>query len=426
MVVASWTRNRAILHADLDCFFAAVEALDDPSIKGLPVVVGGTGNRGVVAAASYEARIYGIHSAMSMATARRLCPNAIIINGRYSRYVEVSGVFHEILERFTDQIESIGLDEAFLDVTGAQGLFGHPAEIAAQIRDDVAQELSLSLCIGVGSSKQIAKLASRRAKPSIQNGRITKGAGVYVVEPGSELAFLSPLGVGELWGVGPKTRERLNAVGIRTINDLRERSEKSLVHLLGKAGYRLFELANGRDTDPVSPNSRRKSVGKEQTYPVDLRDIEKVMRELVRLTDSVSSTLNAKSLRAKTFTVKVRFGDFSTITRSVTLSTATSSSQVILNKVRQLVDPEFAEDGIRLLGISASNLTSSKEVQLTLDDMASSKKVDALTKSITEIRSRYGVDSVAPASLLDSGRLNVKRDNEAQWGPQVVGEDEAP
>lgn len=418
MMAAPWVARRAILHADLDCFFAAVEELDDPTLTGSAVVVGGTGNRGVVAAANYQARIYGIHSAMPMAIARRLCPNARFISGRYSRYVEVSRAFHEILERITDRIESIGLDEAFLDVSSAQSLFGDPMEIAALLREMVDRELSLSLCVGVGTSKQIAKLASRRAKPSIVSDKIIKGPGVYGVLPGQELEFLAPLGVGELWGVGPKTKERLNAVGIKTVYDIRERSEQSLVHLLGKTGNRLYQLAHGRDSDPVASQAKRKSIGKEQTYPVDLYDMDKIFHELMRLTDSVSSTLSAKSLRARTFTLKIRFGDFHTITRSTTFDSPTSSPQIIVKALKNFIDHDTAAQGLRLLGVSATNLESRNQQQLTLDDMADSEKLDALTKSITEIRSRYGIDSLSPASLLDSGKVHVRKDNEAQWGPQ--------
>lgn len=419
----SWGSAKAVLHADLDCFFAAVEILDNPSLVGKPVIVGGSGPRGVVAAASYQARVYGVHSAMPMALARRICPNAVIVDGRHSRYVTLSNEFQKILGAFTDEIEPVGLDEAFMDVSGALKLFGHPIKIAEQIRRTVLEDLALSVCIGVGTTKQIAKLASRRAKPSVSNGKVTPGPGIYVVWPGQERGFLGPLSVGELWGVGAKTLERLHGIGIKTVSDLREVPQKSLVKLLGKSGQRLHELAMGIDGDKVTPRHLRKSIGREKTYPADLFSPDDISRELVRICDSVSGSLSQKGIGARTITVKVRFGDFRTLTRSVTLAQPTISQAEIIRQVRTISSQISFDQGVRLLGVSLTNLSETKMVQLTLDEPESDTKQESLTQAMTKIRERFGSDSLAPASLLKSGKLDVIRDHEYQWGPSHPDQD---
>ncbi len=404
-----WEGKRAILHADLDCFFASVEVLDNPQLKGLPIIVGGTGPRGVVAAASYEARVWGVRSAMPMSQARRLCQNAVVLGVSYARYAEVSKQFHNLLHRFTDEIEPIGLDEAFMDVSGCARLFGPPRLIASQIRDLVSRELKLSACVGVGTSKQVAKLASRRAKPTVVNGKIEPPKGIVVVWPGHEQEFLDPLSVRELWGVGPKTYERLKSVGVTRIKDLRMLPDSTLAQVAGRTGSRLGALARGIDTNPVESRSQRKSLGHEQTYPVDLNFPNEVDRELVRLADQVAARAGRTCVAGKTLSLKIRFADFQTITRSVTLPSPTNSKSMILKHVRKLVPEDACAKGIRLLGVSLSGLLLDGPRQLTLDEGITTERQNAISQSVEAIRERYGTRAIAPASLLERDDLKEKR-----------------
>lgn len=411
-----WEAKRAILHADLDCFFAAVEILDNPSLKGQAVVVGGTGPRGVVAAASYEARIWGVRSAMPMVTARRLCPMGVFLDGNRSRYIEISHQFHSILNHFTDAVEPIGLDEAFVDVSGAQLIFGTPQVIALSLRELVQKEVGLSVCVGVGTTKQIAKLASRRAKPSLEGMKVIPPRGVVVVPPGSEQEFLDPLSVSELWGVGPKTHQRLRSMGVESIKDLRCIPAESLKAAFGKAGIRLHALAKGIDGDRVVSGSRMKSISIEQTYPADLTNTNRIDSELVRLTDSIVSRMTKTGICGKTITLKIRFRDFRTITRSSTFAQPTSSSTLILRHLRDLLPTDF-EGGIRLLGVALSNLGESNGVQLTLDAEGTQEREESLHRSVAQIRERFGSDALAPASLLERGKIKVREIHQDQWGP---------
>lgn len=412
----SWGASRAILHADLDCFFASVEVLDDPSLKGLPVLVGGTGPRGVVAAASYEARVFGARSAMSMSMARRLCPTAKVIAGRHHRYREVSRHFFSILESFTDEIESIGLDEAFLDVTGAQKLFGAPTQIAVELRRRVKEELSLSVCVGVAATKQVAKLASKRAKPTIAGSKILPARGVGVVWPGSEVSFLAPLSVRELWGVGPKTEQKLKGIGVSKVFELREISDAKLLSNLGKVGLHLKRLAEGQDDDPVSVKTGVKSISHEQTYPTDLNDPGAIATELARLAEAVTTTASKRGLLAKTLTLKLRYPDFTTITRSATFDLANSSRSQILQKLRELLPGDAPEAGVRLLGVSLSNLVEPQSTQLHLEDGIKSVRQEKLDRSVVAIKERFGEDSLVPAALIEKQKIKIRSAHDAQWG----------
>jgi DNA polymerase-4 len=412
----SWGASRAILHADLDCFFASVEVLDDPSLKGLPVLVGGTGPRGVVAAASYEARVFGARSAMSMPMARRLCPSAKVIAGRHHRYREVSGQFFSILESFTDEIESIGLDEAFLDVTGAQKLFGTPTQIAVELRRRVKEELSLSVCVGVAATKQVAKLASKRAKPTIAGSKIIPARGVGVVWPGSEVSFLAPLSVRELWGVGPKTEQKLKGIGVSKVFELREIPDAKLLSTLGKSGLHLKRLAEGQDDDPVSVKTGVKSISHEQTYPSDLNDPGAIATELARLAEAVTTTASKKGLLAKTLTLKLRYPDFTTITRSATFDLASSSRSQILQKLRELLPGDAPETGVRLLGVSLSNLVEPQSTQLHLEDGIKSARQEKLDRSVVAIKERFGEDSLVPAALIEKQKIKIRSAHDAPWG----------
>jgi DNA polymerase IV len=419
-----------ILHVDMDAFFAAVEVLLQPNLRGKPLIVGGSGRRGVVAACSYEARAYGIRSAMPSSQARRLCPHAVFVSGRYDRYISYSRRIHEIFASFTPLVEPIALDEAFLDVAGALRLFGSGRAIGAQIRRRVGDEVGLSASVGVATSKLVAKLASEAAKPKSSLSGVRPGEGVVVVEPGEELAFLHPRPADVLWGVGPATSERLRRLGVSTIGDLAAVPLDALELALGASnGRHLHALAWGCDTRPVEADRETKSVGHEETYAHDKDDREDLGRELVRMADAVASRLRAAQLGGRTVTVKVRFGDFATITRSQTLPGAVDSGPIIARISAALLDQVDTTAGVRLLGVSVSNLSRGAPRQLTLDMgdengdpisvASSSANWDTATRAIDEIRLRFGDRAVGPAVLLGDQGLARKVQGDTQWGPDA-------
>lgn len=457
-----------VLHVDMDCFFAAVEVLDDPSLRGRPVIVGGTGQRGVVAACTYEARSAGVHSAMPMAEARRRCPSAVVLAGRHDRYAEVSTDLHRIFHELTPVVEPVALDEAFLDVSGSHRLFGSSVEIAHVIRRRVHEQLHLECSVGIGRSKLIAKLASRAAKPRPTPDGPKPGLGVVAVAPAYELAFLHPRPVSELWGVGPKTAERLRRYGVHTIAQLSRLDEGALCRLVGQAaGSQLHALAAGRDDRPVVADRPVKSIGHEETFAVDYTDAGTLRREIVRLSDSVGSRLRAAGVVGRTATLKIRFGDFSTITRSRSLPGPFLSAAEIAAVTNELLDDVDVGPGVRLIGVSVSSLEPRDAAagrQLELLDLPSAPpsgeepsegrqaaraepanreasrqvgrpprggaarsetafavargEVDA---AIGAIRRRYGDAAVGPAVFTGPSGLGVKRLGDAQWGPS--GED---
>jgi DNA polymerase-4 len=407
-----------ILHVDMDSFFVAVEMLVDPSLKGKPVIVGGSGDRGVVASCSYEARAYGIHSAMPSARARRLCPHAIFVHGHYDLYSEYSKRIHAVFESFTPLVEGISLDEAFLDVAGARRLFGPAPTIAAAIRTRIHADLDLDCSVGVGPSKLIAKLASKAAKPKASLKGPVPGAGVLVVNPGEELAFLHPLPVSALWGVGPATETRLRRFGVTTVGDLSAIPLESLVGALGNAlGHHLHDLSWGRDPRPVEPLRDTKSVGHEETYATDMVELEDLHREAVRMSDAVGARLRAAGLAGRTVTIKVRFHDFETITRSHSYAGLVDTGYEIARTACALLEQVDPTPGVRLLGVSVSNLAKGAARQLTLDEAGGSAWGEA-SKAIDEVRSRFGDTAVGPAALVGDGGLEVKRQGAQQWGPR--------
>ncbi len=362
-------RAPSILHVDLDAFFASVEVLDDPSLAGLPVVVGGTGARGVVAACTYEARRFGVRSAMPTAIARRMCPDAVFLPGRYGRYVELSRRLHELFSRFTPVVEGIALDEAFLDVSGAHRILGEGPDIGWLIRGLVADELGLACSVGVARSKFVAKLASRAAKPVIGKLGVEDGAGVAVVWPDEELAFLHPLPVRSLWGVGPVTARRLEGIGVATVGDLAELPDGVLDRLLGAAqGTHLARLAVGDDPRPVVPDREAKSVGHEETFAEDIRESAVLVTHLSRMVDAATNQLRRDGLAARTVTVKVRFGDFSTITRSRTSRAPLDAGPAVMVVAEALLGSVDPRRGVRLLGVSLSGFAGAPDgEQLALD-----------------------------------------------------------
>jgi DNA polymerase IV len=437
-----------ILHVDMDSFFASVEVLDDPSLVGKPVVVGGTGKRGVVASCTYEARAYGIRSAMPSVEARRRCPRAIFLTGRYDRYAATSERLHEVLARFTPVVEPIALDEAFLDIAGGRRALGGPTSVAERVRAAVRAELSLECSVGVARTKLIAKLASRAAKPRATPQGVQAGTGVVVVVPGEEIAFLRPLPASDLWGVGPATARRLAELGVMTVGDLAAVSEQTLCRRLGTSnGRHLARLARGEDARPVEAMRHAKSVGHEETFANDLRDGRDLRFHLVRMAEGVGSRLREGELQGRTITVKVRYGDFTTITRSHTLARPTDSPRIVREVAGALLDTVEVSAGVRLLGVSVSSIARDPEDarQLSFDEEADSHKAagdrgggfsgptmwqvpgdhsgadraawEDVEEVVANIRARYGDLAIGPTSLVRTEGLTMKRRGDTQWGP---------
>jgi DNA polymerase-4 len=398
-----------ILHVDMDAFFASVEVLLNPALAGQPVIVGGMGNRGVVAACTYEARRYGVHSAMPMAHARRLCPQAVYLQGRYDTYVGYSVRLHEVFGHYTPLVEGIALDEAFLDVTGALRLFGTAEEIAWAVRREVKESIGLNASVGVAASKFVAKLASEAAKPKADRQGVRPGTGVFVVEPGTELAFLHPLPVRALWGVGPATYKRLERFGVVTIGDLAAIPLDSLVVALGQAqGRHLHDLAWARDDRRVEPDRELKSVSQEETYATDRFDRAELAVEALRLADGVAARLRGAGVAGRTVTLKIRFHDFATVTRSQTVPEPVDTTSEIARIAVTLLDQVDPAPGVRLLGVAVTNLVRGAGRQLSLLDQP-----DDVADAVDQIRARFGDAAVGPAALL--GR--VSRRGDAPWGP---------
>jgi DNA polymerase-4 len=413
-----------ILHLDMDAFFAAVEVLADPTLAGRPVIVGGSGSRGVVASCSYEARAYGVRSAMPSVQASRLCPEAVFVAGRFDAYAAVSRQLHEVLTSYTPVVEGIGLDEAYLDVQGAHRLFGSGPEIGRAVRKRVHDELGLWSSVGVARSKLLAKLASEAAKPIATPGGPTPGSGVVAVEPEAELAFLHPLPVAALWGVGPVTAARLTRLGVSTVGDLAAVPEETLVLTLGQAmGRQLHELAWARDARSVEPDRDVKSIGHEETYAYDDHDVASLRRQVVRMSDAVASRLRKADKAGRTVTLKVRFGDMSTITRSHSLAGPVDEGPAIARVGAELLGGVDVRRGVRLLGVSVSGLSGASDgavQQLSFGDldMGSGDRDAVASDALDAVRARFGTEAVGPASLAGPDGVDVKRQGDTQWGPR--------
>ena len=414
---------RTILHVDMDAFYVSVELRRRPELRGQPVVVGGTGPRGVVAAASYEARRYGVFSAMPGSVARRLCPQAVFLPGDHELYSEVSREVHEILHEATPLVEPLALDEAFLDVTGALRLLGDGVAIGWHIRNRVMAELELSCSVGVAPNKFLAKLASVAAKPKPTPAGVLPGAGVFEVIRGREIEFLHPLAVEKLWGVGPATLERLQRLGVTTVGDLNRLGEATLVSALGKAsGRHLWALSCAADDRPVEIDRAMKSIGHEETFASDLHETTELRTELVRLSDGVASRLRAAGTGARTLTLKVRFAGFTTITRSATLPAPVATSAAIVAAVGPLLDRIDPTAGVRLVGVHASNFGEPVE-QLRLDDLLAAPAAPTAndwaeaSAAIDAIRDRFGSTAIGPASAVSKRGIRLVRRGAQQWGP---------
>jgi len=424
----------AILHVDLDSFFASVEVLDDPSLVGRPVIVGGDGARGVVASCTYEARQRGVHSAMSSVEAKRRCPDAVFVHGRFSRYEELSAAFHEVLHSATPLVESLGLDEAFLDVTGSIAILGTPAEIAWGIRERVRTELALSCCVGAARKKLFAKLASRRAKPVATAAGITEGAGVVVTLPEDEPVVLASLRLRDLWGVGPATAAKLERLGIGSVAELAAIEPDLLAGHLGRSSAdRLTELARGIDERPVEASQGAKSIGHEETSAVSVTSYDELRRHARRMSGAVARALRGAELRARCVTLKVKYDDFSLITRSHTVDFGVDDDEAVAQLAAHLVDDVPFKGGVRLCGVSASSLESGDaavQLAFALDDPIAARRVvdvaarhrqgdlTALRAAIDELRRRHGASAVATAAELGPDGVRVEpRRREDAWGP---------
>jgi DNA polymerase-4 len=378
-----------ILHADLDAFYASVEQRDDPRLRGRPVIVGA----GVVLAASYEAKARGVRTAMGGGTARRLCPQAVVVPPRMQAYTEASRAVFAVFDDTSPVVEGISIDEAFLDVRGMEGIAGSPAEIAARLRRDVAERVGLPITVGVARTKFLAKVASGVAKPD----------GLLVVPPEGELAFLHPLPVERLWGVGAVTAKKLHDRGIRTVGQVAELAEPTLVSLLGRAsGRHLHALAHNHDRRPVQTGRRRRSMGAQRALGRRApRSPEALDTVVVALVDRLTRRLRAARRVCRTVVLRLRFDDFSRATRSHTLPRATAETPVILATARALlatVMPIIEVEGVTLLGVALGNLADARAVQLELPfDRPGAAVLDA---TLDEVRDRFGAGAITRAVLL--------------------------
>ncbi|MEW5910077.1 MAG: DNA polymerase IV, partial [Thermodesulfobacteriota bacterium] len=340
-------RQKAIIHLDMDAFYPAVEALDNPHLKGKPVIVGGSRKRGVVSSASYEARKFGIHSAQPMSTALRLCPHAIVLPVRMKRYKEISNRVFNIFYRITPLVEPISIDEAFLDVTGSEKLFGNPEKIAQIIKRMVVKEIGLTISAGVAPSKFAAKIASDLEKPD----------GLTVVKPDQVRSFLDPLPIHKMWGVGRVTQEALQRLNIRTFRDLREMPLDILIRKFGKHGIQMKRLAEGIDDRNVETESEIKSIGHEETFEQDILDLKTATKEILWLSERVAKRMRRLGIIGRTITLKVKYSDFTRITRSETLPESTDDGSLIYHTVCALLEKTgVGKRAVRLLGVSVSSL----------------------------------------------------------------------
>ena len=380
-----------ILHVDMDAFYASVEERDDPKIKGKAVVVG-VGRRGVVSAANYEARKFGIRAAMPIYKAKALAPHAVFIAPNMARYTEVSEQVMAIFRDVTPHVEPISLDEAFLDVTGARRLLGSGIEIADQIRKRVEKELGITCSVGIAHNKFIAKIASGHCKPN----------GVLEVDPEKMLEFLHPLAANEIWGVGPKTNELLEKMGLFTIADIANTPRSTLIRVLGQAsGASLYELAWGRDYRDVITEHAEKSISASQTFDVDLYQPEEILKEFLRLTEKSADRMRAKGLAANTISIKVRFADFKTISRSKTLDLPTTGTQEIFEVAKSLyLSLDLDRVLVRLVGVALDSLVENDDVtQMVLGERTSSwQQAD---RAIDRVKAKFGSGSLRPARLVD-------------------------
>ncbi|MBW2018018.1 MAG: DNA polymerase IV [Deltaproteobacteria bacterium] len=387
-------KAKVFIHLDMDAFYPSVEVLDNPALKGKPVIVGGSRERGVVSSASYEARKFGVHSAQPMATAMRLCPHGIFLPVRMARYKEVSEQVFEIFYRFTPLVEPLSIDEAFLDVTGSTRLFGRPGDIAKKIKKTVLEETGLTVSAGVASSKFVAKIASDMDKPD----------GLTIVPPDRVREFLNPLPIKKMWGVGKVMQQALMRLNVRTFRDLSQVPLKVLEKEFGKRGLMLHQLSMGIDDREVIPDHEMKSIGHEETFSQDILDMNTAKKKLLYLANKVAYRMRKKEAAGKTVTLKVKYSDFRQVTRSKTLPKSTDDGFEIYSIVCRLLEKTaVGKRPVRLLGISLSQLSFlGAEHQLTLFDQdADSLKRKNLNIALDSLYEKYGEENIKPGVLFD-------------------------
>jgi DNA polymerase-4 len=385
--------NRDIIHLDMDAFYPAVEILDNPELKGKPVIVGGSSNRGVVSSASYEARKFGIHSAQPIAKALRLCPDGVFLPVRMERYKEMSDIIFKIFNRFTPLVEPLSIDEAFLDITGTERLLGDPVTVAKRIKKTVFDETGLTVSAGIAPSKFVAKIASDFDKPN----------GLTVVPIEKIREFLDPLPVERMWGVGKATLERLTVLGIKTFNDLRKFPVEKLEKEFGKHGIKMHFLAMGIDQREVETEHEVKSIGHERTFSEDITDIESAEKEILALAMATGHRMRSKGVSGGTVTLKVKYSDFKQITRSFSLNKHTNDGMKIYSIARSLLaNTETGGRPVRLLGVSMSRLDPDEQKkQLSLfNEDEGSQKTEKLNRAIDSLQDKFGKRSVLPGRLL--------------------------
>jgi len=379
-----------ILHVDMDAFYASIEQRDRPELRGLPVIVGGSvESRGVVCAASYEARKFGVHSAMPASRARRLCPHGIFLPVRMEHYAQIARQLRQIFLSFTPLVEPVSLDEAYLDVRGCESLFGPAPEIAAQLKARIKQETDLVASVGAAPNKFLAKLASDLSKPN----------GLLVVEPASVAGLLAPLPVNRIWGVGKKGEKRLHELGISTIGQLAATPVQFLIDRFGEVGRQIWELAQGRDDQPVVPDREAKSVSTETTFPRDVADRAVLRGVLLELVEQLGRRLRDQGIRGRTVELKARTADFQTHFRSLTLAQPTDLTEVIWQAARELFERRIPQEWLplRLLGVGASGLTLGSPSEGHLFDQQWRAKQQALDRATDAIRKEFGADAIRRA-----------------------------
>jgi DNA polymerase-4 len=382
-----------ILHVDMDAFYASVEQRDHPELRGKPVIVGGTAGRGVVCAASYEVRPFGVRSAMPMVTARRLCPDAIVLPVRMSYYAEISRQIRDILLSYTPLVEPLSLDEAFLDVQGSEGLFGPAPDIARKIKDQIKRETNLIASVGVAPNKFLAKLASDYGKPD----------GLVVIRASEVATFLAPLPVSRLWGVGARGEKRLHALGIRTVGDLATLPEAVVVQRLGEGGRHLWQLARGQDGRSVVPDREAKSISTETTFAEDIGDREALRTILLDLVDHLATRLRHAHLLGRCIELKIRSSEFRTWNRSHTLPEPTHQTDTLWGEASELFERSLTEEmlPLRLLGVGCSQLSHEDAVQGTLFPDEQRERQGALDRTVDEIRKKLGSGAIRRGRLLE-------------------------
>ncbi|MCH2106831.1 MAG: DNA polymerase IV [Planctomycetes bacterium] len=393
-------RAPSILHVDMDAFYASVEIRDTPALAGRPVCVGGpSAGRGVISAASYEARKYGVHSAMPTAQAARLCPELVLLPPDFKRYTQASREIMEIFKRYTPLVEPLSLDEAFLDVAGCERLHGDAEVIGREIKAAILKEVGLVASVGIAPSKFLAKLASDLDKPD----------GFRVIQPDEIRDVLDPLPVSKIYGVGERTAKRLEAMGVRTIGELASREREDVLSEFGASGAWIHDLAHGLDARRVNPSREEKSHGMERTFAEDLSDPEELRVFLLEFCEEVAFGLREKGLRGKTVTLKARYADFKTVTRSQTLAASTNLGPRIYSVARELMS-RVPDGSFRLIGVQVSNLEDVREPVQTdlfagLDDAGrKGRDHEAVTEGLDKLRRKYGRGAVTRGSLVGRGQ----------------------